>query len=138
MYLYQALIYMAFIPSLSMIGFLLFSKKASKKYNVKQAINHLVLELVLMTGMVIPMNSMLNSYLKLRNLDVSTYIILFAWICVAYLAPVFIPMRYKNKSATNANEEKTNKKNSWIYILFGIGASIIAVLSIFWLMFFAT
>jgi hypothetical protein len=66
-----------------------------------------------------------DSYIILR------YVSLFIFICIAVLAPIYIATRYKDGA-------KMNKKDSWIYILINFGIGIIAVLSIFWLMFFTT
>ena len=115
-----------FILCLAAIWVLLSSKKIQKKYDKKRASAHLL-------GIMLTMSMAMCSYSELKSDPYSTlrYVSVFIFICIAVLAPIYIATRYKDRA-------KMNKKDSWIYIFINIGIGIIAFLSVFWIMFFAT
>ena len=88
--------YLAIIPNLIVIAFLLFNKNAKKKYETKKAVTHLLL--ILVTTAILISFKVGFYYRWLQNNKPQSLvlnILLFVFVCIVVFGPIFILNQFK-------------------------------------------
>ncbi len=115
-------LYLALIPNLIVIAFLLFNKEAKAKYKTKKAVVHLSLMFISMLILISLQVRFYYRWLPGTN-PWGIGLLVFAFLVI--LAPIFIPTLYK------INRKETVFDKKWVQIL-----SVVVTIIVFFLISF--